>query len=82
MTVASGLGVGQKDTEVVGQELNALEKKCCRHLLQKRKQSENEDIQKKIRFIECRFRFAHFTLLGPLPCSMLQGCSQKFVLGV
>ena len=55
---ACGLNTGQKETEVMDQVLNALEKSCCRQLLQKRRQSENENLQKKIKFIESRFELS------------------------
>jgi len=47
---------GRKKTEKTDEELSKLEKKCSQRLLQKRKQSENDDMQMKIRFIESRFK--------------------------
>jgi len=61
-SVCTGLHAGKKDMKVKDHVLNALEKKCCRHLLQRQKQMESESMQKQIKFIESRFKLVQSTL--------------------
>ena len=74
--VCTGLGTGKKDMKVKDQVLNALEKKCCRHLLQQQKQMESESMQKQIKFIESRFKLAQSTLLVFSPYFVLITCTR------